>query len=252
MRSLIVIPSRKGSTRLPNKPMIEFGGKTLVRRVWDQAVLTQMDVIVATDSEEIKGHVESFGGTCYMTSPNHRCGTDRVREATGLHGADGYEAIINLQGDLPFIGPGQILESTIPLVHGFDVGTLVCQMEDSEKGNKNCVKAICSKSEGEPILSCHWFLRASLGYGYRHAGIYSFWPEVLETPIAPSEHEAIEDLEQLRFLEGGYSIGACLTQNIPMEINVVEDIVLEEVKKWDENPFRNYSGIFCSGIGGLE
>jgi len=229
--------------------MIEFGGKTLVRRVWDQAMLTQMDVVVATDSEEIKRHVESFGGTCYMTSSSHRCGTDRVRETAHLHGVEGYDAIINLQGDLPFIGPGQIIESTIPLGYGFDVGTLVCRMEDAERYNKNCVKAICSKNKSQPTLSCHWFLRASLEYGYRHAGIYSFRPEVLERPLAPSEHEAIEDLEQLRFLEEGYSIGACLTQNIPMEINMVEDIVPEEVKKWDENPFRNYSGIFCSGIG---
>jgi 3-deoxy-manno-octulosonate cytidylyltransferase (CMP-KDO synthetase) len=232
MNPLIIIPSRKNSKRLPNKPMVEFAGKTLIRHVWEKAIDTGYTTLVATDSQEIKDHVESFGGVCYITSSKHRCGTDRVREAASIHGVKGYDAIINLQGDLPFIDPEQIIKSTIPLNDGFDVGTLICKMEDTERSNKNCVKAICSKLENELVYFCHWFLRASLEYGYHHVGVYSFKPETLEIPLSPSKHEVIEDLEQLRFIENGMTISAVKINKIIKEVNTPGDIysITEELR----------------------
>ena len=215
MAPLIIIPSRKGSIRLPNKPMVELDGKTLIRHVWEKAIDTGYTTLVATDSQEIKDHVESFGGISYMTSESNVCGTDRVRECYHrfCEKAQEPDIVINLQGDMPFISPDQIIESTLPLKYGFDIGTLVYEMSPDNIENRNCVKAVCSQVENE-IVRCHWFSRVSLSYGYHHAGIYSFTPSVLCKKLQVSIHEKIEKLEQLRYMENGYFIGACLTSEI--------------------------------------
>lgn len=226
MKKLIIIPSRAQSTRLPNKPLKEFGGKTLVQHVWEKAIaVPSADVYVATDSDEIANKVKEFGGEVLMTASELPTGTDRVLAATTMVTVSNYDCVINLQGDMPFIEPTQILASTLPLDRGYDVGTLVYDMHEAEQNNPNSVKAIVSMHSNN-TGKCHWFVRAPLKYGYHHAGIYSYSLSAVEKIklFAQSTYENVEKLEQLRFLENGLSIGAQLTNHIDGEINTPSDL----------------------------
>ncbi len=103
-----IIPARYASTRLPGKPLVDLGGKSMIQRVVEQARLSGLSrVVVATDDERIYRHVEDFGGEALLTDPNHPSGTDRIYDAYQQLGA-AAECIVNIQGDEPFIHPAQI------------------------------------------------------------------------------------------------------------------------------------------------
>ena len=230
-RVLIVIPARAGSTRLPNKPLVKFHGKTLIQHVWNKANRLPAKIIVATDSDDIVKEVESFGGTAMMTDSNIQTGSDRVAQVYKQLGQS-FDAVINLQGDMPFITPRQIASSIIPLNFNFDVGTLIYKMDEAEQNNPNSVKAIATVHPTTEIGQCHWFLRAPLSYGYHHAGIYAFKPEVLKqlARLEQTELEQIEKLEQLRFLENKFRIGGKLCEAIKGEINTYEDLEMAKAQ----------------------
>ena len=108
MKILGIIPARYASTRFPGKPLALIKGKTMIRRVYEQALKSELDAVaVATDDVRIADEVMSFGGRYVMTDPNHRSGTDRCREALNLV-EEKYDAVVNIQGDEPFINPLQI------------------------------------------------------------------------------------------------------------------------------------------------
>ena len=108
MKVVGIIPSRYCSTRFPGKPLAMIKGKTMIQRVCEQAWKSKLDaVVVATDDVRIADEVMSFGGQYVLTDPNHRSGTDRCREALDLLGNQ-YDAVVNIQGDEPFIDPNQI------------------------------------------------------------------------------------------------------------------------------------------------
>ena len=110
MQILGIIPARYGSTRLPGKPLVEINGKTMVQRVYEQAVRSQLlnKVIVATDNDKIYSHVLGFGGEVLMTSPQHQSGTDRCAEIIKMQEQQLWDVVVNIQGDEPFIQPEQI------------------------------------------------------------------------------------------------------------------------------------------------
>jgi 3-deoxy-manno-octulosonate cytidylyltransferase (CMP-KDO synthetase) len=219
MQAHIVIPARLASTRLPRKPLVEFGGKKLIEHVVAKAMATGLPVTVATDSAEIAAL--PLPCPVVVTSSDIATGSDRVAAV-----ADRIEAeqIINLQGDLPFIEPPQILLALKPLSAGYDVGTLIFEMDHADVANRNSVKAVCSPDGA--CKRCHWFTRAPIAYGYHHAGIYAYSKEALRAFAALKRQklELAEDLEQIRFLEAGYRIGACLTSKIKDEINTPADL----------------------------
>lgn len=224
MKTAVIIPARRASTRLPNKPLALIKGVPMIIRVWEAAVASGAGpVFVATDCAEIVGLVQSVGGNAIMTDSNLASGTDRVASAANM--LEGFDAIINLQGDMPFINPSDILEVLNPLVY-YDVGTLVYDMEELERSNPNSVKAIVSWHDNINIGQAHWFLRGPLTYGYHHAGIYSYHSTVLQeiAELTPSKHEQIEKLEQLRFLENGFTIGVAKVDKIEGEINTYDDL----------------------------
>ncbi len=111
MKFLAIIPARYASTRFPGKPLAVLGGKPVIRRVYEQVIRALDDAVVATDDERIRDAVLAFGGKAVMTSPDHRSGTDRCREAyetvCAREGRE-YDVVINVQGDEPFIHPTQI------------------------------------------------------------------------------------------------------------------------------------------------
>ena len=108
MKFIGIIPARYASTRFPGKPLADLGGKTMIQRVYEQVQDVLDLVYVATDDQRIETAVQSFGGNVVMTSDQHRSGTDRCYEAFCKIG-EGYDVIVNIQGDEPFIQPEQII-----------------------------------------------------------------------------------------------------------------------------------------------
>ena len=140
MKFIGIIPARYASTRFPGKPLAEIGGKTVIRRVYEQARKALDTVVVATDDDRIYDDVESFGGKVVMTRPDHKCGTDRCLEAyfaittpTWRAQNDTDTVVINIQGDEPFIQPEQI-ETLMACFEreGTDIATLVRPYTDKD------------------------------------------------------------------------------------------------------------------------
>ena len=236
-RILGIIPARYGSTRFPAKALADIGGKSMVRRVYEQASKTSLlsDVIVATDHQLIIDEVRSFGGKVCMTSALHQSGTDRCFEAMTL--ADGsFDYVINIQGDEPFIAPEQIDLLAGLLEGNTQLGTLIKRIEDTEElFNPNVVKAIFNKQK-EAI----YFSRAPLPYNrnepqerwldtmayFKHIGIYAYRSDILQeiTRLDVSDYEKCESLEQLRWIESGYKIKVAETNHASIGVDTPEDL----------------------------
>ena len=107
MKFIGIIPARYASTRFPAKPLALLGGKPVIQRVYEQVCGVLDDVYVATDDERIETAVKAFGGKVVMTSPHHKSGTDRCREAYHKIGGN-FDVVVNIQGDEPFIHPSQL------------------------------------------------------------------------------------------------------------------------------------------------
>ena len=158
-----------------------------------------------------------------MTSPSTPTGTDRVAEAVYQ---TSYKYVVNVQGDMPYISPAQIVECQ-SLVKQFDIGTLIYNMQEIEMFNPNSVKCIAVKHNRikQEIHECKWFGRMEVPYGYHHAGIYAYRMNSLRQfkRLSQGHYEQIEKLEQLRWLENGYRLFAKITTPIKGEINTQED-----------------------------
>lgn len=226
MQTAIIIPARHGSSRLPAKALASIEGHPLVWYVWQQALKANIgDVFIATDHEEIATIARDFGAKVIMTATDCPTGSDRVAEAIQQLPKT-YDTFINVQGDLPFINPDEIRNVLAPLDEGYDVGTLVTCMEESQQKKPDCVKAIVSTQEDSSIHRCHWFCRAALSYGHYHLGVYAYRYETLQhfARIHPHPLERLESLEQIRFLTLGYTIGASLISSLALEVNTKEDL----------------------------
>jgi 3-deoxy-manno-octulosonate cytidylyltransferase (CMP-KDO synthetase) len=226
-QTAIIIPARYGSTRLSAKALRAIGSATLIEQVWRRAKqVPNTDVFVATDHDDIAATVHGFGGRVIMTPASCETGSDRVAAALDDLPAD-VENIINVQGDLPFIDPSEILGALSPLRHGFDVGTLVACMPEEKQLNPSFVKSVLSVTEHPGIMRCHWFCRAALPYGHHHLGVYAYTREALAAFASNPPHplESQEQLEQLRFLTLGYRVGAVLVNSLAIEVNTEEDLI---------------------------
>lgn len=213
LRVACVIPARLASTRLPNKPLADIGGRPMIQWVWDAARRAKgiAEVIVATDSSEIASAVGAFGGRAIMTRPDHRSGTDRVAEvARGLD----VDVLVNVQGDEPLLPPSA-LES---LVGRFGpspcaMGTLVHEESDpQELANPARVKVVC-RADGRALYFSRSLIpfdrdRRGTGRYFKHLGVYAYRRDFLLqlASLPPSPLEEIEQLEQLRVLENGHDI----------------------------------------------
>lgn len=243
MRTLVVIPARYASTRFPGKPLALLGGESIVGRVWKTAAATvgADNAWVATDDSRILDHVNATAGreAAMMTSRNHRSGTDRCGEALQRLEERGlqYDIVINLQGDEPFVAPAQIetLQACFadPAVQ---IATLRTRIGDTaELLSPNNVKVVCA-TNGDAL----YFSRQPLPYRrgvdqgewlakgayYKHVGIYAFRAATLKKLclLQPSPLETSESLEQLRWLEAGYSIKVCDTDHSNIGIDTPEDL----------------------------
>jgi 3-deoxy-manno-octulosonate cytidylyltransferase (CMP-KDO synthetase) len=236
-----IIPSRYASTRFPGKPLADIKGKTMIRRVYEQAKLSHAlsGVFVATDDQRIVDEVESFGGNVIMTSPFHPSGTDRCFEALEKVGKDKYDVVVNIQGDEPFIHPEQINK----VVKSFEnkhvqISTLAHKLTDSKDLNNPSLVKIVRKESGEALYFSRSpipFIREAKPevwtefYPYlKHIGIYAYRSDILEqiVKLPASSLEKAESLEQLRWLENGYSVMVEVTDKECFPVDTPEDLKL--------------------------
>ena len=232
-----IIPARYASTRFPGKPLIDIGGKSMIRRVYEQASKSEMltDVIVATDDQRIADHVAGFGGMVQMTSASHQSGTDRCAEVALKFPQS--DVFINIQGDEPFIDPRQI----DLLCHCFsdpavNLATLVKRIvSQAELTSYNTPKVVVSKSNDAIYFSrtpipflrdhqpVHWLDHQTY---YKHIGIYGYRRDALTsiTQLAVSTLEKAEALEQLRWIENGYQIKVAITDIESIAIDTPSDL----------------------------
>ena len=237
MTILGIIPARYASTRFPAKALANIHGKSMIQRVVEQArqATSLSHVVVATDDERIRAHVAGFGGEVVMTSVDHQSGTDRCQEAVTKLGIRA-DYVVNIQGDEPFIQPRQIDLLTSVLDGVTQLATLVKAIDDPDTlFNPNSPKVVLSTAGNALYFSRHPipYLRgqpadawlAAHTY-YKHIGLYAYRTDVLArlTQLPPSLLEQAESLEQLRWLENGYTIRTVVTDLDSHGIDTPEDL----------------------------
>ncbi len=245
MNVLAVIPARHASTRFPGKPLASLHGKPIIQWVWERVsqVVGADSTIVATDDERIMTAVAAFGGNAMMTRSDHKSGTDRCgeilqhMETMGRH----YDIVINVQGDEPFIRQQQLTT----LIQRFDnpaveIATLRTPIHCSEALlSPNNVKVVTGNDGHALYFSRHplpyfrgkepqeW---VSLHQYYKHVGVYAFrnatLQQVVQLPMGSLEQ--CESLEQLRWLEHGFTIHLCDTDMENIGIDTPEDLQIAE------------------------
>ncbi|MFZ2900013.1 MAG: 3-deoxy-manno-octulosonate cytidylyltransferase [Saprospiraceae bacterium] len=244
MKTLGIIPARFASTRFPGKPLALLGGKPIIQWVWERARESNaLDaVIVATDDDRIAECVFSFGGHVVMTRPDHPSGTDRCAEVLLKMGVENWDFAINIQGDEPFIDPAAInlLAGLLQEAASPDIATLAREINDEASlFNPNVVKAVVGQNGKALYFTRHPapFQRGKetsawlAGFPYlQHIGIYGFKARVLTelAKLQPSPLEQAESLEQLRWLENGYSIAVGVTAYQSIGIDTPEDLEAAE------------------------
>jgi len=191
---------------------------------WMSAVQSGLDTIVACDHDDVADSIRSLGGNAVMTDPALPSGTDRVWAAYRQLDRQ-YELIINLQADMPTLRPVDIARVIQPIVQqNYDVATLTAELNPADLHTDSIVKAITVSDR--TAQHCCWFTRQPISYAQRHLGIYAYRPETLQhiARTAPCPAEQSERLEQLRFYQLGYRIGAVSLPYIPCDFNTVDDL----------------------------
>ena len=221
---VILVPARLAATRLPGKPMADIAGEPMIVAVWRRAVEADVaPVWIATDSENIAEAVRAAGGQAVMTGTHHPSGSDRVFEAVGRIDPDGrYDAIINVQGDLPTVSPATIRAAALPLEDPeVAIGTPVAVIEREEERTASSVVKMVGTPLGGGRFRALYFTRATAPWGegplHHHIGLYAWRRAALARFVAlpPSPLELREKLEQLRALWHGHRIAVYLTPDAP-------------------------------------
>lgn len=232
---VVLIPARFGSSRFPGKPLALIAGRSMIDRVYSNCKASGFKTAVVTDNDEIEKHVQGFGGTVLRVDDDVPSGSERIALAYQRFLTDTKaDLVINVQGDEPLLKGDALKElAEFHLKSSYPITTLLRERKVSEEDfkNPNVVKAVWADKTGQ----CLYFSRQSLPYDrdggkdyswYQHIGVYSYRPEALlafvNLPMSPLED--LEKLEQLRALENGYSIGAVLTAQKLMGVDVPDDI----------------------------
>lgn len=231
MKILCIIPARYNSTRFPGKPLIDINGKTMIERVWGQSKKSNLisESVVATDDERILNHVIKFGGKAVLTSSSHQSGTDRCYEALSKSDIN-FDAVVNIQGDEPFIDENYIDKVCQLLIDGASIATLAHPILDIEEvNNPNKVKVVVSKTKKALYFSRSVlpFDRNNISPNYLgHIGIYGYSKSTLNsiTKLPTSSLELSESLEQLRWLENDFSIYVDTVNEATQGIDTPEDL----------------------------
>lgn len=237
MRFIVLIPARYQSVRFPGKPLAMLGTKPVIQWVYENTARAIDDVWVATDDQRIYDAVEAFGGKALFTGAEHKSGTDRCAEAARLlQGEVDFDAVINVQGDEPFVQPEQL----VSLMSCFDettkLATLVREINSAEElFNPNRPKVVLDR-QGHAL----YFSRSPIPFVrgdaeqnwvqhhrfWAHVGMYAYKADALQeiTQLEPGILEQTEALEQLRWLENGYRIKTAVTTHQSVGIDTPDDL----------------------------
>jgi 3-deoxy-manno-octulosonate cytidylyltransferase (CMP-KDO synthetase) len=239
MNFIAVIPARYASTRFPGKPLVDINGKSMIQRVYEQALKSShlSQVCVATDDARIFDHVTNFGGKVVFTSESHNSGTDRCFEAAQKLNLSESDIVLNIQGDEPFIHPEQIdLICGCFRQQSVNIATLVKKISTFQELENNSIPKVSLTKNFEALYftrSCIPFVRGKekkdwLNFAsfYKHIGIYAYRLKTLAeiTHLPQGELELAESLEQLRWLENGYKIQTAITNQESISIDTPEDL----------------------------
>ena len=232
-RTLVLIPARMASTRLPGKPLLDIGGVPMIVHVLRRAEGAGIGrVAVATDTPDIAAAVTAHGGEAVMTSPDHPSGSDRIFEALEkLDSRREAEIVVNLQGDFPTISPANIRDVLPPLEDpAVDIATLASQIHTEEEDLAPSVVKAIGTSLGGRRMRALYFTRATAPTGdgprYHHIGLYAYRRAALERYVSlpPSPLELQEKLEQLRALEAGMRIDFTIVDTVPRGVDTPADL----------------------------
>ncbi len=238
-----VIPARYASSRFPGKPLVDIHGKSMIQRVYEQSLKSSIldDLIVATDDSKIEKHVKSFGGNVILTSDKHLSGTDRCTEVAQkkhwFDPASAKDVLINIQGDEPFLNPGQIdVFRTVFKNKEVQIATLVRMLKDPALIKKDSIIKVVFDKNSKAL----YFSRSPIPFVrdkkpdewpkshafYHHIGIYAFRLDVLQqiSILKRSKLETAESLEQLRWMENGFSIHVEKTEHETISIDTPDDL----------------------------
>ena len=251
---ITMIPVRMASTRLPNKPLLDINGKTLIQRVYENVkACVPGDIVIAAGDQVIVDEAKKFGAKAILTDPSLPSGTDRISAALKELDPDGskYDIVVNFQGDGLNVDPAINL-SLIKMIERTDCDIATCGMifkDEKDVSDPSMVKICMGLRDGEREGRCLYFTRAGAPYirnpekcknkdFYHHIGIYVFKASSLQKmvslPVGVLEER--EALEQLRALENGMTIRALIVDNMklvdeaPADINTPEEY--EEALKW--------------------
>ncbi len=234
MNPIVIIPARLAASRLPGKPLALIGGEPMIVHVWRRAMKAGIGpVVVACGDAAIAQTVSAAGGRAVMTDADLPSGSDRVHAALAQIDAAGvHDVVVNLQGDLPDLQPGQLHAVLAPLDDpACDMATLVAPVTSAEEAaSPSVVKAACAFAPGAAVARALYFSRAAVPAGegplWHHIGIYAYRRAALARFVAlpPSPLELREKLEQLRALEAGMVIGVARVEHAPFGVDTPEDL----------------------------
>ena len=242
MSVAIIIPARLASTRLPNKPLVDILGQTMIARVYQKArQVSNAKVFVACDSDKVKQEIENLGGTAILTDSNLASGTDRVYAALQLIDED-FDTIVNLQGDLPNIDP-KVIDAAIASIKNSDadIATVASVITHQDEINDPNIVKIAISFESPVSGKALYFSRLAIPYSknqdqsyYHHIGIYAYKKAALEkfVILKPSDLEIRESLEQLRALENDMKISVQIVESNPLSVDTKKDLenVIKDIK----------------------
>lgn len=232
--TIVVIPARMASTRLPGKPMADINGTPMIVHVWRRAMEANVGhVLVAAAEAEIANAVRVAGGDAIVTDAKLASGSDRVAAALTLRDKkQQYAHVVNLQGDLPTIDPLAVQRCLAGLTNpGVDISTIAAEITaGAERDNPNIVKAIAPLSSTREVAFARDFVR-DLPPGapppwWHHIGIYAYHREALERFVAlpQSPREKERSLEQMRALDNGMKIAVVKVDSVPLGVDTHADL----------------------------
>ena len=243
MKTLIIIPSRLGATRLPGKPLLKINNKSIISHVFKRAQDADIgDVIVATENNEIVDDVTMNGGRAILTSNSHKTGTDRIYEAFKKMNLNDVDLIMNLQGDEPAINIEDIISLNDKMInHKSKIGSLAAKIKDEKDfENENIVKVKTKFNLQDNTFSeAEAFFRTSkkLDMVYHHIGIYCYSIETLKkfVELNQTKNEIEQRLEQLRALDNSIKINVALAKSPPIGVDTEEDyMALKKIMEYKD------------------
>ena len=232
-KTLVLIPARMASTRLPGKPLADICGLPMIVQVAKRAREAAIGrIVVAVDHKDTYAAVADAGFDVVMTRGDHQSGSDRIYEALQVVDPRGRaEIVVNVQGDLPTIDPETIRASLRPLENpAVDIATLTVEIKDEEEKTLPSVVKVIGSPISENRLRALYFTRATAPYGkgplYHHIGLYAYRRAALAkfVSLGPSPLELRESLEQLRALEAGMRIDVEIVDTVPLGVDTPADL----------------------------